>query len=238
MQLIVEKDNGKKTSMSYPKYLVERFIGRKLKDDETVDHIDHDFTNNWVSNLRIIGMSEHASDDNIRVEPIRFVCPICKMEAEKSPCVVFDNRRQGKVGPFCGKKCAGTYSQLVQVGKIKPEDIDQSEFERSYFYKEKSTSNIPYEEDVNLEVLFRDDFKKTEPKKTVFDSCCVCGKEYPRKNGRKYCSQKCFKFTLRKVDRPSLSELMDVVNKHGYSFAGRKYGVSDNAVRKWIKNIK
>jgi hypothetical protein len=40
----------------------------------------------------------------------------------------------------------------------------------------------------------------------------------------------------RKVDRPPLEEVRAIVDKHGYSAAGRKYGVSDNSVRKWLKN--
>lgn len=40
---------------------------------------------------------------------------------------------------------------------------------------------------------------------------------------------------LRKIDRPPYKQLLDDIAKVGYSGAGRKYGVSDNAVRKWIK---
>lgn len=43
---------------------------------------------------------------------------------------------------------------------------------------------------------------------------------------------------LRKCNRPELNILEDEVAKHGYSATGRKYGVSDNAVRKWIKMYK
>jgi hypothetical protein len=40
----------------------------------------------------------------------------------------------------------------------------------------------------------------------------------------------------RKVERPSIDQLKKEVEEFGYSATGRKYGVSDNAVRKWIKN--
>lgn len=39
----------------------------------------------------------------------------------------------------------------------------------------------------------------------------------------------------RKVKRPSYDILLNEVEKEGYSSTGRKYGVSDNAIRKWIK---
>lgn len=42
----------------------------------------------------------------------------------------------------------------------------------------------------------------------------------------------------RKVDRPPLHILLNEVDELGYSATGRKYGVSDNAIRKWIKVYK
>jgi 5-methylcytosine-specific restriction endonuclease McrA len=39
----------------------------------------------------------------------------------------------------------------------------------------------------------------------------------------------------RKVERPNIDTLLNEVKEMGYSATGRKYGVSDNAIRKWIK---
>jgi len=39
----------------------------------------------------------------------------------------------------------------------------------------------------------------------------------------------------RKVERPDINVLLDEIKELGYSATGRKYGVSDNAIRKWIK---
>ncbi len=39
----------------------------------------------------------------------------------------------------------------------------------------------------------------------------------------------------RVVNRPNHQTLLDDVNELGYSGTGRKYSVSDNAIRKWIK---
>ena len=40
----------------------------------------------------------------------------------------------------------------------------------------------------------------------------------------------------RKVERPSYETLLIELEASNYCAVGRKYGVSDNAVRKWIKN--
>ena len=39
----------------------------------------------------------------------------------------------------------------------------------------------------------------------------------------------------KKVERPDIDTLLKEVKELGYSATGRKYGVSDNAIRKWIK---
>jgi transposase-like protein len=39
----------------------------------------------------------------------------------------------------------------------------------------------------------------------------------------------------RRVERPPLDELIKEVEEFGYCATGRKYGVSDNAIRKWMK---
>ena len=47
-----------------------------------------------------------------------------------------------------------------------------------------------------------------------------------RKNPRPY---------ARKAVRPPVSQLLEEIKELGYCAVGRKYGVSDNAIRKWIK---
>lgn len=42
-------------------------------------------------------------------------------------------------------------------------------------------------------------------------------------------------YEIRKIERPSYEILITEVNKNGYTKTGKKYGVSDNAIRKWIK---
>ena len=40
----------------------------------------------------------------------------------------------------------------------------------------------------------------------------------------------------RKVERPSYEHLLREVEETNYCVVGRKYGVSDNAIRKWVKS--
>ena len=86
-------------------------------------------------------------------------------------------------------------------------------------------------------------FKKPKgrPKKEKKIKCCLyCKKEFEaRKSGSNkesnYCSHKCFYADRRLVDRPPTEQLLKEIEESNYCAVGRKYGVSDNAIRKWLK---
>ncbi len=64
------------------------------------------------------------------------------------------------------------------------------------------------------------------------DKKCECGIEIYKSSNKCY---KCYKFSLRKVERPTLEQLNIDIKTLGYTKSGIKYGVSDNCIRKWIK---
>jgi transposase-like protein len=79
-------------------------------------------------------------------------------------------------------------------------------------------------------------------------SCKRCGREFTAKYRRHaYCSQACGvrwdrsvlrgrpNLQARKVERPPYERLMEEIEAMGYVAVGCKYGVSDNAVRKWVR---
>lgn len=47
--------------------------------------------------------------------------------------------------------------------------------------------------------------------------------------------RKCYDLRRRKVQRPHREELQSIIKEIGFRATGRKYNVSDNAVRKWLK---
>ena len=73
------------------------------------------------------------------------------------------------------------------------------------------------------------------------NKCVACSKIKPL--NRKYCSIECYRkhgtqrvmSKTRKVERPNYQTLIIEVEKFGFLAVGRKYGVSDNAIRKWIR---
>jgi hypothetical protein len=77
--------------------------------------------------------------------------------------------------------------------------------------------------------------------------CRGCGELFvPGHRAARYCSHSCYAATRtgvahparRVVDRPSLAQLLAEIEASSWSAVGRKYGVSDNAVRKWVRQYR
>jgi hypothetical protein len=117
-QFIIVKDNsGKKQTVSYPKYLLENHLKRKLDPNkETVHHKDGNHDNNDINNLEIIPRDIHSTNDTRRVKLIKLKCPMCKKFFERSPRLIRDKSSKGNTGPMCSRQCSGKYNRMVQLG--------------------------------------------------------------------------------------------------------------------------
>jgi hypothetical protein len=75
--------------------------------------------------------------------------------------------------------------------------------------------------------------------------CLRCGATFrPKYTAQRYCSRECGirwdragipRPGTRRVDRPPYAQLVSEVRAIGFAATGRRYGVSDNAIRKWIR---
>lgn len=78
-------------------------------------------------------------------------------------------------------------------------------------------------------------------------ACLLCGETFEaRFRTQRYCSRECgtraprpnrgvANPALRRIERPPYEQLLDEIAAVGYSAVGRRYGVSDNAIRKWVR---
>jgi hypothetical protein len=64
--------------------------------------------------------------------------------------------------------------------------------------------------------------------------CVNCGLTLQGKQ-TKYCSESCVNVGSRKVERPNIDMLKKDLNSMSLLSIGKKYGVSDNTIRKWMK---
>jgi hypothetical protein len=75
--------------------------------------------------------------------------------------------------------------------------------------------------------------------------CLHCGSTFqPKSRTQRYCSRECGtrwdrtgipRPSARRVDRPPYAQLLRETRAIGFEATGRRYGVSGNAIRKWIR---
>jgi hypothetical protein len=141
--VIIVENNGKRRTVSYPKWLMEMQVGRKLDPNlETIDHIDSNFENNDINNLRIVPRDQHSGDDTRRVKLVKFTCAWCDKEFERSPRLVRDKAKKNKAGPFCSRACAGRYSRMLQLKLIDKMD-SQKAVDSEYYKRKYVTASVP-----------------------------------------------------------------------------------------------
>lgn len=77
--------------------------------------------------------------------------------------------------------------------------------------------------------------KNKNEKLKILSVCMSCKKKVDNKVFCDDCAKN-FGIKKRKVIRPEYNILLNDIKELGYSGTGRKYGVSDNSIRKWLKN--
>jgi HNH endonuclease len=86
---------------------------------------------------------------------------------------------------------------------------------------------------------------RNKPREFPARECLRCGGQFtPAVDSQRYCSRACGaggdrspgpRPELRRVQRPPYEQLMAELAATSFSAVGRKYGVSDNAIRKWVR---
>jgi 5-methylcytosine-specific restriction endonuclease McrA len=91
---------------------------------------------------------------------------------------------------------------------------------------------------INIDYLIENlkinsNFNKISEATNDFKYCVDCGNLIDRKASR--CAR-CSNINQRKVkNRPSKEEILKMLETSSYVSIGKKYGVSDNTIRKWLK---
>jgi hypothetical protein len=133
--VIVERDLTTKLftkrTMSYPKLIAEILLDGDVWPDDTVDHIDRNYENDDVFNLRVLPRDQHASKDALRVKVEKVKCKYCTNEFTPSK-----NQRNNinNAGPFCSNVCSGKYGTDIQKGLPL---LGRTEIKKKYYRIEK-----------------------------------------------------------------------------------------------------
>lgn len=105
--LILYNNCGDRTSTQYARYLLAIKLKRFLTEEEIVDHIDGDKTNDSLNNLQIL-----SREDNIRKAckkpDIKLICPICGTVFYKQSSKLSGKKLRERVKNnliCCSRKC-------------------------------------------------------------------------------------------------------------------------------------
>lgn len=105
-----------RTTCSYARFLVQCDIGRFLSEDEEVDHINDDKTDDRLENLQILTKKQNKNKhiSKLSKQMVKLKCPECG--------TVFMRERRHtfltKKGVFtaCSRKCCGKLRRKLQLG--------------------------------------------------------------------------------------------------------------------------
>ena len=149
-------------------------------------------------------------NDN-RLENLQFLCPNCHSFTDN-----YRGKNQGR-------------SDQKETSEVEPYKFEELLIGNANGNLEPSQKNyVILEEGVET--------RRKEPKSKEPKYCAYCGKELVGKARRnKYCSQECSHKANGSKRSDVFTLLKDFEELKSFVQVGKKYGISDNAIRKWCK---
>lgn len=98
------------------RYLMERYLGRKLKKGEVVHHKNGISTDNRIENLEVLYFKVHQgywSKDSKYIKEITLICDSCGKEFKRK----YNQRPEVKRSKlsFCNRKCMGNFYKTASI---------------------------------------------------------------------------------------------------------------------------
>ena len=172
-----------------------------------VHHIDGNHINNQIENLQIL-------------------CPNCHAQTEN-----YCGRNKNKRPPITDEQFVTALRQTTSIRQaLQKLGINYA----AKYYYEKAHKLI--EENNIIQKPKKEKQQKIKPQKKIkieANHCIDCGKIIDNRSQR---CEECEHKRQRRVEWPQRDELKKLIRTQSFSAIGKKYNVSDNAVRKWCKN--
>lgn len=108
--LTLYNNDSDRSSTQYARYLLAVSLGRFLTEQEHVDHIDNDKTNDSLENLRIVSIQENNLKESKRRGKalVEVRCPVCKSHfIKRKGLTQLVSSFKGKI-TYCSRYCANS----------------------------------------------------------------------------------------------------------------------------------
>ena len=172
-----------------------------------IHHIDGNHINNQIENLQVLCPNCHAQTDN------------------------YCGRNKNKRPPITDEQFVEALRQTTSIRQaLQKLGINYA----AKYYYEKAHKLI--EENNIIQKPKKEKQQKTKLQKKIkieANHCIDCGKIIDNRSQR---CEECEHKRQRRVEWPQRDELKNLIRTESFSSIGKKYNVSDNAIRKWCKN--
>jgi endogenous inhibitor of DNA gyrase (YacG/DUF329 family) len=171
-------------------------------------------------------------------------CRTCRSEYQRNRYNALKLKAVNLLGGKCSKCGYNKNLAAIDFHHLNPEDKDpnwNNIFKQSWNIIQEELKKCTvvcsncHAEIHNPNLIFEnvsEDYRKTTNK--TFKNCPQCDKQI--QGYTKFCSDKCYRFNQRKTNWPSKEELIKLLENNSMKELGRKFGVSDNAIRNWCKH--
>jgi hypothetical protein len=103
-----------RSSTQYARYLLGVSLGRFLTEEETVDHIDNNKTNDSLDNLQILSKAENIIKAGKQPD-VELICPVCSTIFYKTLTQLRGRKDRIKNNMIaCSRSCGGKLSHITK----------------------------------------------------------------------------------------------------------------------------
>lgn len=112
--VLYKTGTGKRTSISYAKYLLSVHICRWITREEHVDHINNDRADDRVENLQIISLAENIQKQAAVVgcAMVEYECPVCGRIFSLKRKASHYGSKKGNKAVTCSRQCGGKSTSM------------------------------------------------------------------------------------------------------------------------------
>lgn len=104
--VILVRNDGSKTSVSYAKYLYTSHYKIDIEEGYEIDHINNDRMDDRLENYQVLSKSINASKGHKKESIVEMTCPICGKKFQ-----FLKRNLSTHLNPCCSRRCGGIKSR-------------------------------------------------------------------------------------------------------------------------------